>query len=703
MSATVTCSSTARRLARTASQTSRQRHGRTVVGQAVRPGAPDVGQRALDGPDDVGDRDLVRGLREAVAAVDPPLGGDQAGPLQLVEDVLQEALRDRLRAGEALAPHRAAALAGELAHRPHRVVHLRCDPHRTTSLVTIPTAGPELQPQPPSPWRPRATLPPVTEEHSPVQTTDQAHTAETAGHDEHGPADREWTHDPLERSFFGTVGRGYVIGIIVFGLFAFAMIRTQAKDWGVAAAIGAAAFVAFFAGVLGGVVLIGLWAMKNEELIRGNEAGEPGAGGWVGDSERRRAVTAPPRPRAEAGAAAEPTGCRVCGRRRTAASRAEPAAEADAAPAEAAASPPARRPRPPPILLPRPPAPPDGGLTAPRIARGGRRLRSSRCGRFRASASARAAPRAVAPRAAGHEPALVVGRAHPRPVPLGRPGRRGRPSSTTRSGSSAWCPGPASTRWPPTRASCATSPRSTTGSTATSPAPAGSRPGRTRRQPAAAGGLLLAGVRHRRGAAAVLRRPRGAGRRPPEGVERPRRPARRRRALLPLGLLQPAAHRRRHGSRSGSPTLDPDAMALTRCDGIRIAVDLAGEPLHGPGLAGRRRPRPAVPARQPTWTSNTPEVRAVTDRLYGGDTEHRIRQEILLGIGGVRALQALGLDAAGVPHQRGPRRLPRAGAHARSWWRRPELRRGHRGGARRAASSRPTPRCPPASTASPRS
>jgi len=133
----------------------------------------------------------------------------------------------------------------------------------------------------------------VTDEHSPVQTTEQAHAAGPGGHDEHAAADREWTHDPLERSFFGTVGRGYMIGIIVFGLFAFAMIRTQAKDWGVGAAIGGAAFVAFFAGVLGGVVLIGLWAMKNEELIRGNEAGEPGAGGWVGDpSEDDVAVTA---------------------------------------------------------------------------------------------------------------------------------------------------------------------------------------------------------------------------------------------------------------------------------------------------------------------------------------------------------------------------------------------------------------------------
>ena len=124
----------------------------------------------------------------------------------------------------------------------------------------------------------------MTDEHSPVQTSDQAHAAEAAGHDEHGSGDREWTHDPLERSFFGTVGRGYVIGIIVFGLFAFLMIRSQAPEWGTAAALGAAAFVAFFAGVLGGVVLIGLWAMKNEELIRGNEAGEPGAGGWVVDT-----------------------------------------------------------------------------------------------------------------------------------------------------------------------------------------------------------------------------------------------------------------------------------------------------------------------------------------------------------------------------------------------------------------------------------
>jgi len=40
---------------------------------------------------------------------------------------------------------------------------------------------------------------------------------------------------------------------------------------------------------------------------------------------------------------------------------------------------------------------------------------------------------------------------------------------------------------------------------------------------------------------------------------------------------------------------------------------------------------------------NRPEDRAITHRLYGGDNEMRLRQEMLLGIGGYRALQALKL------------------------------------------------------------
>jgi len=41
---------------------------------------------------------------------------------------------------------------------------------------------------------------------------------------------------------------------------------------------------------------------------------------------------------------------------------------------------------------------------------------------------------------------------------------------------------------------------------------------------------------------------------------------------------------------------------------------------------------------------NRPEDRDITDQLYGGDIEMRIRQEIVLGIGGCRALRALGLS-----------------------------------------------------------
>ncbi|MGZ4985724.1 MAG: alpha-glucan family phosphorylase, partial [Chthoniobacterales bacterium] len=42
---------------------------------------------------------------------------------------------------------------------------------------------------------------------------------------------------------------------------------------------------------------------------------------------------------------------------------------------------------------------------------------------------------------------------------------------------------------------------------------------------------------------------------------------------------------------------------------------------------------------------NTPEDRLISAELYGGDLEMRMRQEMILGIGGVRALSALGIDA----------------------------------------------------------
>jgi starch phosphorylase len=46
---------------------------------------------------------------------------------------------------------------------------------------------------------------------------------------------------------------------------------------------------------------------------------------------------------------------------------------------------------------------------------------------------------------------------------------------------------------------------------------------------------------------------------------------------------------------------------------------------------------------------NSPEDRELTSRLYGGDQRTRIRQELVLGVGGVKALHALGIDP-GVYH-----------------------------------------------------
>ncbi len=87
--------------------------------------------------------------------------------------------------------------------------------------------------------------------------------------------------------------------------------------------------------------------------------------------------------------------------------------------------------------------------------------------------------------------------------------------------------------------------------------------------------------------------------------------------------------------------LDPHAMAVTAHDGVRVTVDLAGTELVA-------RVWRAQVGRIPLYLldadvdDNDNEGRTVTDRLYGGDSEHRLRQEILLGVGGVRALDALG-------------------------------------------------------------
>lgn len=76
---------------------------------------------------------------------------------------------------------------------------------------------------------------------------------------------------------------------------------------------------------------------------------------------------------------------------------------------------------------------------------------------------------------------------------------------------------------------------------------------------------------------------------------------------------------------------------------IILSVDLAGEPLYFRILKINvgRIPLYLLDADIP---ENSPKMRSVTSRLYGGDNEMRIKQEILLGVGGSRALNALGIE-----------------------------------------------------------
>ncbi len=75
-----------------------------------------------------------------------------------------------------------------------------------------------------------------------------------------------------------------------------------------------------------------------------------------------------------------------------------------------------------------------------------------------------------------------------------------------------------------------------------------------------------------------------------------------------------------------------------------VSVQLAYRRSLHQGMAHRRRPRSGSICSTPTFRRTArPEHREITDQLYGGDILKRIRQEIVLGIGGLRALAKLGI------------------------------------------------------------
>jgi glycogen phosphorylase len=97
------------------------------------------------------------------------------------------------------------------------------------------------------------------------------------------------------------------------------------------------------------------------------------------------------------------------------------------------------------------------------------------------------------------------------------------------------------------------------------------------------------------------------------------------------------------------PSLDPHGMPLSLLEGddgspLKIEVDLAGARCAAQLWVAQVGRVPLL-LLDCDVEENDEEERAITDRLYAGGGEHRLRQEIVLGIGGVRALQAAGYAA----------------------------------------------------------
>ncbi|HZC26215.1 MAG TPA: alpha-glucan family phosphorylase, partial [Actinopolymorphaceae bacterium] len=119
--------------------------------------------------------------------------------------------------------------------------------------------------------------------------------------------------------------------------------------------------------------------------------------------------------------------------------------------------------------------------------------------------------------------------------------------------------------------------------------------------------------------------------------------------LIGVGLLYRHGYFKQSLSADGwqqerYPIVDPQAMPLTLLrepDGTpaRVTIMLPGDRQLAAQIWVAHVGRVPLLLLDSGIEDNQPAERDVTDRLYGGSTEHRLLQEMLLGIGGVRALR----------------------------------------------------------------
>jgi starch phosphorylase len=123
--------------------------------------------------------------------------------------------------------------------------------------------------------------------------------------------------------------------------------------------------------------------------------------------------------------------------------------------------------------------------------------------------------------------------------------------------------------------------------------------------------------------------------------------------MLGIGLLYQLGHFRQALEASGNPlefkpANDPSMLPIlplrdARGEWLRVAVEL-------PGRSVKLRVWEVTTGRTRLYlldsndAENLPGDRGITGRLHGGSLENRLRQEIVLGIGGWRLLQALKLE-----------------------------------------------------------
>jgi len=125
--------------------------------------------------------------------------------------------------------------------------------------------------------------------------------------------------------------------------------------------------------------------------------------------------------------------------------------------------------------------------------------------------------------------------------------------------------------------------------------------------------------------------------------------------LVGVGLLYRQGYFKQYLNADGFqqeeyPENDWYNMPVRRCetnggDPVRITVELAGEHVVAQVWVVKVG-RASLYLLDTNIEENTPANRTITAALYGGDKEARIRQEILLGIGGIRALRTVGVNPA---------------------------------------------------------